>query len=281
MDLVVQGSALTNANVAAIAALADANGIHAIAGGSAPAYRLTRVGRQSGVAEHCAAAGIDCAFVAPDLKRDAVRVVAMDMDSTLITIECIDEIADRAGIKSEVAAVTAAAMRGEIDFTASLTRRVALLAGLPVTELERVYDERVTLSPGAERMLEGFRAAGAKTLLVSGGFTFFTDRLAARLGFDETVANTLEVDAGRLTGRVIPPIVDAGVKAARLSAMRNRLAGADGTGLALAIGDGANDVPMLKAADISIAYHAKPIVRAEATYAINHCGLDGVLNLFL
>ena len=159
-------------------------------------------------------------------------------------------------------------------------RRVALLAGLPVIELERVYAERVTLSPGAERMLEGFRAAGAKTLLVSGGFTFFTDQLAARLGFDETVANTLEIDAGRLTGRVIPPIVDAGVKASRLSAMRNRLAGADGGGLALAIGDGANDVPMLKAADVSVAYRAKAVVRAQATYAIDRCGLDGVLNLF-
>ena len=279
MDLVVQGPRLTNAQVAAIAALADAQGIHALSAGSATAYRLTRVRRDTGVAEHCAAAEIDHAFVAPDLTLDRVRVVAMDMDSTLITIECIDEIADRVGIKREVAAITAAAMRGEIDFAESLTRRVALLGGLSVTELERVYDERLALSPGAERMLAGFRASGARTLLVSGGFTFFTDRLAARLGFDETAANTLEVDgAGQLTGRVIPPIVDGKVKAERLSAMRTRLVGEHG--VAVAIGDGANDVPMLQVADISVAYHAKPVVRAQATYAIDHCGLDGVLNLF-
>jgi len=278
MDLIVQGPALTSADIAAIARLADPQGIHALSGASVPAYRLDGAARAPGIAEYCAAAGIDHAFVPPDLRRDRVRVVAMDMDSTLITIECIDEIADRVGIKSQVAAITASAMRGEIDFTESLTRRVALLAGLAVTELERVYDERVELSPGAERMLAVFRAAGARTLLVSGGFTFFTDRLAARLGFDETAANTLEIDSGRLTGRVIPPIVDGNVKAQRLAEMRNRIA--DPGGIALAIGDGANDVPMLKAADVSIAYHAKPIVRAQATYAIDRCGLDGVLNLF-
>jgi phosphoserine phosphatase len=221
--------------------------------------------------------GIDHAFVPPDLTRDRVRVVAMDMDSTLITIECIDEIADRVGIKSEVAAITASAMRGEIDFTRA--SRAASRCS-PASRSPSSSGSTTSASPfaGAERMLAGFQAAGARTLLVSGGFTFFTDRLAARLGFDETAANTLEIDARRLTGRVIPPIVDGHVKAKRLGEMRNRIAG-DG-GIALAIGDGANDVPMLKAADVSIAYHAKPIVRAQATYAIDRCGLDGVLNLF-
>jgi phosphoserine phosphatase len=233
---------------------------------------------REGVAERCAAAGMDYAFVPSDLTRERVRVVAMDMDSTLITIECIDEIAEMVGIKREVSAITAAAMRGELNFAESLTRRVALLAGLPVRELEKVYVERLHLSPGAERMLREFRAAGAKTLLVSGGFTFFTDRLAERLGFDETAANTLEITGEKLTGRVVLPIVDGEVKAARLVAMRKRCAGENG--IVVAIGDGANDVPMLAAADVSVAYRAKPIVRAHATYAIDHCGLDAVLNLF-
>jgi phosphoserine phosphatase len=169
-------------------------------------------------------------------------------------------------------------MRGEIDFKESLKRRVALLAGLPEAALERVYEERLRLSPGAEQMLTGFKAVGAKTLLVSGGFTYFTDRLKMRLGFDETASNTLEIAGGRLTGRVVDPIVDAREKAARLASMRKRYA--NGDGIVVAIGDGANDLPMLKAADVSVAYHAKPLVRAQASYSVNHCGLDAVLNLF-
>jgi len=278
LDLVLQAPAIGTADVAAIAAQSGAQGIHALAGGAQQAFRLLRVRTRAGVPELCTAAGIDWAFVPSDLTRDRVRVVAIDMDSTLITIECIDEIADMMGIKPEVAAITAATMRGEIDFGASLARRVALLAGLPVAALERVYDERLALSAGAERMLAGFGAVGAKTLLVSGGFTFFTDRLKARLGFDETAANTLETADGRLTGRLLPPVVDAREKAARLSALRRRHTA--GGGIAVAIGDGANDVPMLEAADVSIAYRGKPLVRAHATYAIDRCGLDAVLNLF-
>jgi phosphoserine phosphatase len=278
MDLVIQSSAIRAADVAAIASLTGARGIHALGSGTPEAFRLARAQPHPGVAALCAAAGIDHAFVPAGQTRDRVRVVAMDMDSTLIAIECIDEIADGMGIKQDVAAITAAAMRGEIDFAESLMRRVALLSGLPVGELERVYAERLELSPGAERMLEGFRAAGAKTLLVSGGFTFFTDRLQARLAFDAAAANVLEIAAGRLTGRVVPPIFDARAKAARLAALREQHAAAGG--IVIAIGDGANDVPMLEAADVSIAYCAKPVLRARATYAIDHCGLDAVLNLF-
>jgi len=278
MDLVIQAPAISDAELSSIAALAGAQGITVLDGGGQQAYRLPRVTMRDGVPEFCAMAGIDCAFVPADLACNRVRLIAIDMDSTLITIECIDEIADMLGIKSQVATVTEAAMRGEIDFRESLTARVALLSGLPVEALQRVYDERLRLSPGAERMLAGFTAVGAKTLLVSGGFTFFTDRLKARLGLDETASNTLEIAAGKLTGRLCAPIVDAREKAARFAALKRRVC-ADG-GIAIAIGDGANDLPMLRAADVSVAYRAKPVVRAQATYALNHCGLDAVLNLF-
>ena len=265
-------------DLASIADLASQGNRGAACIRESKAFRLLRVDDHAGVAEFCASTSVDCAFVADDLTRDRVRLVAMDMDSTLITIECIDEIADMQGIKPQVAAITASAMRGEIDFAESLRRRVGLLAGLDVSALERVYDERLRLSPGAEAMLAAFKAVGAKTLLVSGGFTFFTDRLKARLGLDYTASNVLEVSAGKLTGRVEGNIVDATVKAEAVRRMREDPGMADK--LVVGIGDGANDLPMLAVADVSVAYHAKPVVRERATCQINYCGLDAVVNLF-
>jgi phosphoserine phosphatase len=278
VDLVIQAPALGAPELAHVAALAGPQNVEPLESCGQPGWRLTRIKSESGVAAYCGAARLDYAFVPPDLARDRVRLVAMDMDSTLITIECIDEIADQLGLKAEVAAITASAMRGDIDFRESLERRVKLLGGLPEASLCSVYDSRLALSPGAERMIAGFRAVGAKLLLVSGGFTYFTERLRERLGFDETLANVLETENGRLTGRVAAPIVDAQAKAERFIALRARYRSEDG--ITVAIGDGANDLPMLGTADVSIAYRARPLVRAAAKYAINYCGLDAVLNLF-
>ena len=278
-DLVVQAPEIGTPELKALARVCGAASINALPGGEAQAFRLPRAGNPAEVAAFCARAGFDFGFVPPGQRLDRVRLIAMDMDSTLITIECVDEIADLIGIKPEVAAITASAMRGEIDFRASLTQRVALLAGLDVAALARVYDERLRLSPGAERMLAGFKRAGAKTLLVSGGFTYFTDRLQARLGLDYTLSNTLEVVDRKLTGRLVGTIVDGTAKAEEFSRLGGDLKGRDG--LTVAFGDGANDVPMLSRADVSIAYRAKPVLRAHATYAIDHCGLDAALNLFV
>jgi phosphoserine phosphatase len=278
IDLVVQAPSVLGEDVAALAALTEAEDAVPLRNAACEAYRLSDIRHYDGVAAACAASDYDCALVPQTRELSRVRLVGIDMDSTLITIECVDEIAELHGIGPQVAAITASAMRGEVDFRASLEQRVAMLAGVPAAALERVYAERLALSAGAESMLGRFRAAGAKTLLVSGGFTFFTERLKERLAFDATLANALEVVEGRLTGRLAGEFVDGRAKAARFSELAARWRGADG--VTVAIGDGANDLPMLAAADVSIAFRAKPAVRALATHAIDHCGLDAVLNLF-
>jgi phosphoserine phosphatase len=231
--------------------------------------------KNEGIAALCEARRIDHAWMAEGRRFAELQLVAMDMDSTLITIECIDEIADFKGIKPQVAAITESAMRGDIDFAQSLALRVALLAGLPVSDLASVYDERLRISHGAERMLAAFKAAGARTALVSGGFTFFTDRLKERLGFDVALANRFEVVDSRLTGRIDGDIVDAQAKARAVRELRTRH-----PGLAVVMGDGANDLPMFAEADVSVAFRAKPVVRERATHTVDFCGLDAVVNLF-
>lgn len=229
------------------------------------------------ISTYCFEHRIDFGFVADDTQLNNFGLLVMDMDSTLISIECIDEIADMQGLKPEVAAITESAMRGEIDFAESLRRRVALLAGLDEAALQRVYDERLQLNPGAEIMLGELKKNNIKTLLVSGGFLFFTERLKPRLGLDYTHANTLEILEGKLTGRVLGQILDAEGKADWLVKLRDQL------GLkpeqVIAMGDGANDLKMMAQAGVSIAYHAKPIVREQASYAINFTGLDGLIKL--
>jgi len=222
--------------------------------------------------------------VVPPLRLADFRLVAFDMDSTLISIECVDELADVVGRKAEVAAITEAAMRGEIaDYKESLRRRVALLRGMPEAALQTVYDERLRLNPGVERFVGACRAAGLHTLLVSGGFTFFAERVKARLGLDELRANVLEIDGGRLTGRMVDQpwgdVCDGAEKRRALLQACERLGIAPGQ--AIAVGDGANDLPMMAAAGLSIAFHAKPAVRAQAAVAITEGGLDRALDVLL
>jgi len=219
----------------------------------------------------------------PPLKLADYRLVAFDMDSTLINIECVDEIAEAAGRKAEVAAITEAAMRGEIsDYKESLRRRVALLRDVPGTALHTVYSHHLQLNPGVERFVQACRAAGLQTLLVSGGFTFFSDRIQARLQLDAARANVLELDAdGALTGRLVDQpwgdIVDGDEKRRTVLDTCARMGIAPAQ--AIAVGDGANDLPMMGAVGLSIAYHPKPAVREQAMLAIVSGGLDRALEV--
>lgn len=214
-------------------------------------------------------------FIAQPTEGREKRLLISDMDSTMIDQECIDELAGYLGLKEHVAAITERAMNGELDFADALRERVALLKGLPETALEEVFAQKITLMSGARTLLATMKARGAYCLLVSGGFTFFTGRVAAALGFDAEEANRLEIVEGKLTGRVIEPILDKHSKRESL----HRAASARGLPLSatLAVGDGANDLPMLLDAGLGIAYHAKPTVQAQAHHSVTHHDLSALL----
>lgn len=277
MRLVVQGRAI---------GMAHLTHIHRLVGGSAQfmqvaehAYYLpTDQTDVTQVKEFCAAQAIDCALV-PDAQRlSHFRLCVMDMDSTLISIECIDEIADMMNLKPQISAITESAMRGEIDFATSLRKRVRLLKGLNQVALRRVIDERLQLNPGVQDWINACKANHIKTMVVSGGFSMFANHVKNMLGLDYAVANSLEIVNGELTGNILGDIVDADRKAMELITLRERLGlKVDQT---IAIGDGANDLKMMAVAGVGVAYHAKPIVQSQATYALNHVGLDGVIHLF-
>jgi phosphoserine phosphatase len=276
MNLVVQGPGLDAALAATLASLSGATGSVAL---GPQAWRLRGAVHRDPVAAWCSARKFDFAWVPDDRKLADLRLVAMDMDSTLVTIEGIDEMGDMLGIKHQIAAVTEQAMRGEIEYTESLRRRVALLAGLREDALEHICEERMHLSPGAEALITRCRELGIRTLLVSGGFGFFTRWLQERLGLDAVFSNELEIADGALTGRVLGNIVDGRAKAGRL--LEEMAALGIAREQVVAIGDGANDIPMMAAAGVSVAYRAKPVVRSHATHALDYSGLDGVLNLFV
>ncbi|MDR7092525.1 phosphoserine phosphatase SerB [Hydrogenophaga laconesensis] len=232
------------------------------------------------------APGLTVQGFTPPLKLSDFKLIAFDMDSTLISIECVDEIADAVGKKTEVAAITEAAMRGEItDYKESLRQRVALLRGVTIADMEQVYTDRLRVNPGAAELIQACKAAGLKVLLVSGGFTFFSERVRQTLGIDFTRANVLEVESGpncgQLTGRMVDQpwgdICDGAEKRRTLLEVAS-LMGIEPS-QCIAMGDGANDLPMMGVAGLSVAYHAKPAVRAQAMVAINEGGLDRLLEV--
>jgi len=280
MNLVLQGRGDCKARLERIAALTAPGRIIWLGENALRCEDITfSPGLRQTIEAAAHGAQLDATYMMGVHKMDEFRLVAMDMDSTLITIECIDEIADMQGLKPQVSEITEAAMRGEIDFAESLKRRVALLKGLDAWALERVYNERLHLSPGAEEMLFAVKSAGLKTLLVSGGFTYFTARLKERLGLDYTNANELEIVDGKLTGQVVGRIVDAEEKMRTVQRVCEEMGIT--TEEAIVMGDGANDLKMMSVAGMSVAFRAKPVVREQANVALNFVGLDGILPLLI
>ena len=278
MNLIIQGGALPTFLLERIVAATGASKVEPRLPQVVRLHGATRTPEFVALIPLIEAEKLDFAFVDRNKRLADFGLICFDMDSTLITIECIDELADYAGKKEEVSAVTESAMRGEIDYRESLRRRLSLLAGLDARVLAKVYGERLLLSPGARELLEAAQNAGLRTAILSGGFTYFTERLRIELGFDFATSNELEISGGKLTGRVVGDIVDAAAKAHHLAKLTDEL------GLkkeqVIACGDGANDLMMMAQSGLSVAFRAKPATRAQADIAINFGGLDALLNLF-
>ena len=274
--LVLQGTAVERRDVETVARLTAARRI------ACPApnvYKLSNAQSHEKLQAMCNEFKLDFAFVPATLNLSYFKLVAMDMDSTLVNIETLDELADYAGLKQEIAAITEQSMNGAVDFAESLRQRVALLKGLDESALERVYVERLELNPGAEKFIATLKACGIKTMLVSGGFTFFTERLKQRLDLDFAFANELEIVDGKLTGAMLGPLLDPAAKAAKVNEV-SALLGIVQPGRVIAIGDGANDRAMFDAAGTGIGYRPKEVLRPHARYCVDYVGLDGVANLF-
>ena len=276
MRLVIQSPSINYSHLAHIHQLSDTS-VQFVQIGQFAYYLANQTQILLEVQQFCATQHIDCSYVQNKQILGNFGLCVMDMDSTLISIECIDEIADMINIKPQVAEITERAMRGELDFSQSLRQRVSLLKGLQQSDLMRVLNERLKLNPGATALIASCKSNNITTLLVSGGFTFFAEQVKEMLGLDYAVSNTLEIIDGKLTGHILGDIVDAQGKANELVKLREKLGLTNAQ--TIAIGDGANDLKMMGVAGVGIAYHAKPIVQAQATYALNYVGLDGVVNL--